>query len=394
MSLQSIQLANGLKSIAQLLESGLDLGRKNFKAVETLMESFCWEEISLVAVDFTSQCPPEILKHIFSYLQPEDLKAAVLVNKRWYAVGENASLWSWCKLTIQSGGEEWSSGVKMLKSLRGIRNLAASNLSSNEARQLMLAINENRSLEDVDLGSSRMNQVEQELLGGALSRLVRVNLENIVFSEEQLEALFLSSHKIRGLNLEEVDLSRASPMMLLCTSRLSELRISNTMLTQQQISLIWTAFKSSDFKIFSMSGSNLSGVEHEALVRVASNVSKIDLSNTSLTAAQVTAVATALSENLKICEIDLSDNSLDGVDPDLFASVMSRARRLSLVNTGLTAVQVNKLLKSCTSGGCPMESLDLSANQLSTIEPELLADAVNSLRDVTLVDTGLSVNQV
>ena len=104
MSLQSIQLANGLKRIAQLLESGLDLGRKNFKAVETLMESFCWEEISLVAVDFTSQCPPEILKHIFSYLQPEDLKAAVLVNKRWYAVGENASLWSWCKLTIQSGG--------------------------------------------------------------------------------------------------------------------------------------------------------------------------------------------------------------------------------------------------------------------------------------------------
>ena len=41
-----------------------------------------------------------------------------------------------------------------------------------------------------------------------------------------------------------------------------------------------------------------------------------------------------------------------------------------------------------------MESLNLSANQLSIIEPELLADAVNSLRDVTLVDTGLSVNQV
>ena len=41
-----------------------------------------------------------------------------------------------------------------------------------------------------------------------------------------------------------------------------------------------------------------------------------------------------------------------------------------------------------------MESLNLSASQLSIIEPELLADAVNSLRDVTLVDTGLSVNQV
>ena len=47
-----------------------------------------------------------------------------------------------------------------------------------------------------------------------------------------------------------------------------------------------------------------------------------------------------------------------------------------------------------SSARCPMESLDLSANQLSIIEAELLADAVNSLRDVTLVDTGLSLNQV
>ena len=37
-----------------------------------------------------------------------------------------------------------------------------------------------------------------------------------------------------------------------------------------------------------------------------------------------------------------------------------------------------------------LESLNLSSSQLSIIEPELLEDAVNSLRDVTLVDTGLS----
>ena len=151
-------------------------------------------------------------------------------------------MWSWCKLTIQTGGEEWPSGVKMLKRRRGIRNLEASNLSSNEARQLMLAINENPSLEDVDLGSSCLSQVEQGLLGGALSRLVRVNLENIVFSEEQLEALFSSNHKITSLNLEEVDLSRASPMTLTFTSKLSELRISNTMLTQEQISFEFPDF--------------------------------------------------------------------------------------------------------------------------------------------------------
>ena len=53
-----------------------------------------------------------------------------------------------------------------------------------------------------------------------------------------------------------------------------------------------------------------------------------------------------------------------------------------------------KISQSVTSPRCPMECLNLSANQLSIIEPELLADAVNCLGDVTLLDTGLSLNQV
>ena len=64
-----------------------------------------------------------------------------------------------------------------------------------------------------------------------------------------------------------------------------------------------------------------------------------------------------------------------------------------LVNTGLTAVQVKKLL-SLIAANCPMESLNLSANVLSMVEPELMAQAVNKLKDVTLIDTNLSVNQV
>ena len=41
-----------------------------------------------------------------------------------------------------------------------------------------------------------------------------------------------------------------------------------------------------------------------------------------------------------------------------------------------------------------MESLNLSANMLSMVETELMAQAINKLKDVTLIDTNLSVNQV
>ena len=86
----------------------------------------------------------------------------------------------------------------------------------------------------------------------------------------------------------------------------------------------------------------------------------------------------------------MSDNTLTGVDPDFLATAMSTTRKLNLANTGHTAVQVEKLL-SLIAANCPMESLNLSANVLSMVEPELMAQAVNKLKDVTLIDTSLTV---
>ena len=142
-----------------------------------------------------------------------------------------------------------------------------------------------------------------------------------------------------------------------------------------------------------MSGINLASVEVESLVRVANKVCKIELSNTELTDEQITALVSSLRENQEIQEVNLSDNTLTGVDPDLLATAMSTTRKLSLVNTGLTVVQVEKLL-NLIAANCPMESLNLSANMLSMVETDLMAQAVNKLRDVTLIDTNLSVNQV
>ena len=195
--------------------------------------------------------------------------------------------------------------------------------------------------------------------------------------------------------MEEVDLSRVPQILLTSVVKLAELNMSNTGLTPQQIMPLWTAIKDNcNFKSFSMAGTNLASVDHGTLVRVTRGAYKLGLSNTSLTAEQVTALVSALDQNQQIQEIDLSDNSLAGVDPELLARVFSRTRRLNLVNTGLTAVQVTQLLKALTSAGCHMENLDLSANLLSMIEPDLMAESVNKLKAVTLFDTGLSVNQV
>ena len=83
---QTLQLASSLRDIANMLETGLDLGAKNLEAVQHLVATFSMAEISFDGVDFTAKCPPEILQTVLRYLPPADLKAAVLVNKRWRQV--------------------------------------------------------------------------------------------------------------------------------------------------------------------------------------------------------------------------------------------------------------------------------------------------------------------
>ena len=52
------------------------------------------------------------------------------------------------------------------------------------------------------------------------------------------------------------------------------------------------------------------------------------------------------------------------------------------------------MLKSFLSDDCTLENLDLSANVLSMIEPDLMAKSLNKLKVVTLLDSDISVNQV
>ena len=74
----------------------------------------------------------------------------------------------------------------------------------------------------------------------------------------------------------------------------------------------------------------------------------------------------------------------------------SRATRIKGVEEKAinTTEQVKQLLKSLLPDDCAMENLDLSANILSMIEPDLMAKSLIKLKVVSLLDSNISVNQV
>ena len=183
--------------------------------------------------------------------------------------------------------------------------------------------------------------------------------------------------------------------MLASAVKLVELNLSNTLLTSEQTRMLWNAIKKEgNFSILQLGAVNLATVDPEALASVARRASKVGLCNASLTVDQVNALAIALGENAQIQEVNLSDNSLTDVEPELLVRALAKTRKLNLANTSLTAEQVKRLLKSFLSDDCTLENLDFSANVLSMIEPDLMAKSLNKLKVVTLLDSDISVNQV
>ena len=66
-------------------------------------------------------------------------------------------------------------------------------------------------------------------------------------------------------------------------------------------------------------------------------------------------MAIALATNSQIQEVDLSDNFLNDINPEMLARAVARTRKLGLVNTGLTTDKVNQLLESLLSEASIME---------------------------------------
>ena len=108
---------------------------------------------------------------------------------------------------------------------------------------------------------------------------------------------------------------------------------------------------------------NLEHVNISALAKVASQVYKLGLDNTSITPEQAVEVMSALEGNERVMEIDMCDTSLSAVEPRLMAKAFARSKKVKIANTGLTADQISQILEVQTEEK-NLEELDLSANQL------------------------------
>ena len=166
-------MARSLREIANALESGLVTPRI-LQEVETFITKFPMAEVLTCPEDKLSKCPPEILEEIFQYLDSEDLKSVVLVNKTLCDVGKKPKFWYKSMVRLQSLDD----GVGFLRSEREVRCLEVIGFRSEESLELMTAMSSGSSLREVSLQDCLLDLVEPRMLSVAFSNLVKVDLSN------------------------------------------------------------------------------------------------------------------------------------------------------------------------------------------------------------------------
>ena len=129
--------------------------------------------------------------------------------------------------------------------------------------------------------------------------------------------------------------------------------------------------------------SNLSSFKPIRLAKMVSKLLALDISNCSLTNKQVHAIFEVLSKNSKMENLHISDNDLSTVEPDILAISANKLLGLEMNRCHLTSEQGQAIFNRM-SEETKLVSLRVfeSKIDLSSLDPNVLATALNKLEIV------------
>merc|ERR1719186_2326897 len=107
------------------------------------------------------------------------------------------------------------------------------------------------------------------------------------------------------------------------------------------------------------------------MAKAVSGLEKVDLGSSSLTAPQVQQLFAQINQGTQLKVLSLYDNNLSAVEKGLLGKAVSGLEEVHLQGSSITAPQVQELFSQMTQG-TKMKVLDLSDNDLSSLDPEVL----------------------
>ena len=276
-----------------------------------------------------------------------------------------------------------------------------------KTRKLNIVIGTTNSDPDSDLPPP---SVSPELLSAALVRLVKIDID-FIMNSEQLEALATKIAQEKNMKLEilrlngnnELDqvspevLSRAIIRLKKMPSQCNRGRRIIMKLSSLQIEFLLKALYESkagevNLEYLGLGKRSLTDVPPDYLAGAAVKVKTVKFSCCHLTTDQSKALLTriaASAEKIKTKFLDIRRNDLSSVPADILVKTIEKLDKIELINTNLTKPQMTAVLKQFVKKSSFRRKVGgvfgLSSDQvLSTVSGELLGQSIAMLKSVRL----------
>jgi len=149
-------------------------------------------------------------------------------------------------------------------------------------------------------------------------------------------------------------------------------------------------------KTLDLSGIDLSLVDADILAKGVTQLEEVGLEDTKLTPQQVTSICTTLTGNSKLKRLNLGFMALSSLNAHILACAITKLEQVHLTKTDLIPEQAEEIfaaLDSCIEQESRLKELKIGSNNLSSVDPDVLAKVVNSLEKVNMGKTRLRRKQ-
>lgn len=405
-----------------------------------------------------TELPSEMILEIFEKLNPRELKMAVLVCKKWRSIGENPRLWSWCILSLSSltdsaklevrrtsnvekicvekcHSQELNNMLKTLVKLPKLRillGLAYRNLSLVEPRLLARIINKveeaewcfntrirpeqaqlvlqymskKTNLKSLQMINNYVSNVQPEILGLAVNNLEKLWIANApngpTFTPEQINAVFETMEektKLKELIIRDINIAHVEPTTLASAlNKVEEVMIWTTFshadITVLQVqSLFNTLCEQTQLKRLLLLTWNMISVQPGIFGKALNNLEEITLVHGMITNDQAQAFFSNMSKKTFLKRLTIINNNLSMIEPNILAKGVRQLQEVTLVRCDLTTGQALTVC-SAINEGSSLTSMDISYNKLTSVDEEVLAKAVNKLQNVSIDNNQLTPEQI